>query len=161
MGGPGSGGNGKPCKVGCKCHKHSHPGGDPCPPGCMCKKHDGIRLSRQATEYWSRLSPLESLRRRLAVSRGDPRSSTSGRLGRTGGQTGIEFARVLCPVGYIQEFQVNYGPGQAAHYKLDFAHPGAKVNIELDGPYHHSGNDHARDTRLRALGWRVIRISHD
>ena len=53
--------------------------------------------------------------------------------------------------------------GGNRHYNLDFAHLGAKVNIELDGPYHYNlpHEDAQRDAKLKELGWKVIRINHD
>jgi very-short-patch-repair endonuclease len=45
-------------------------------------------------------------------------------------------------------------------YHLDFAHVEGKVNIELDGPCHDHSKNEERDTFLRTLGWKVIRINH-
>ena len=64
------------------------------------------------------------------------------------------YASILVPCGYKREFWVE-------KYRLDFAHPYAKVNIELDGPWHYPNLDAERDAFLRALGWRIIRIRHD
>jgi hypothetical protein len=166
MGGPGSGRRPgeRLCKTGCTCGVHNKPHRGPCPVGCRCELHThqrGDAISHRLQTWHRSLSPQAKADRAKAISGGNPRSSTSGRLGWTGGRTGAEFAHVLCPVGYVREFQVNWGPGHAAHYKLDFAHPTAKVNIELDGPYHDPSGDEVRDLRLRALGWKVIRISHD
>lgn len=82
-----------------------------------------------------------------------------------GGKTGSDFAAVLIPAGYERELFVQWGSRRYDRYKLDFAHSAAKVNIELDGPYHDRDSspeqDAARDQRLRELGWKVIRIKHD
>jgi len=80
-----------------------------------------------------------------------------------GGEFATYFASIVCPLGYIREHQVVYGPGKASRFKLDFALPEAKIDIELDGPYHYSlpEEDVKRDLILRNLGWHVIRISHD
>lgn len=48
-------------------------------------------------------------------------------------------------------------------YRLDFALPGRKIGIELDGFASHSStrdieNDRRRQRELEALGWRVIRF---
>lgn len=163
-----------------------------CEPGCACGKHRGnfsgkkhsadtkaaisagVKAakpwesrdkrahSNAVQRSWDRLSVSDRLARGAAISKGDPRSSTSGRLGWTGGRTGEEFAKLLCPLGYVREYQVNWGPGGHAHYKLDFALTDSKVNIELDGPWHMSSQeeDALRDSRLRALGWHVIRVRH-
>jgi hypothetical protein len=89
-----------------------------------------------------------------------------------GGVTGIEFARVLCPAGYIREHYLYYGDhvvrfgitGQLRRrfFRLDFAHLEAKVNIEIDGTKHSSPleieRDRRRDSIIRDLGWKIIRI---
>src|SRR4249919_2193721 len=163
----------------------------PCEPGCTCGKHKGgfsghthsdkarkamsdkvktnqawknrdvVTWRAAIRSSWNRLTPEQYAARCKSISDGGTRSRASGRYGWTGGEAGIAFAAVLCPVGYVQEYQVNYGPGPRAHYKLDFAHPVAKVDIELDGPYHDLSKDAERDARLRALGWKVIRIRHE
>jgi hypothetical protein len=71
-------------------------------------------------------------------------------------------AEALGPAGFVREHYVRWGDGRTDFYRLDFAHIEARVNIELDGPYHYSTpeEDALRDTRLRELGWRVIRIRH-
>lgn len=78
-----------------------------------------------------------------------------------GGQTAKDFADVLCPVGFVREHRIAL-EGQK-HYRLDFAHVEAKVCIELDGPFHKTKpeDDLTRDTYLKSLGWKVIRIKHD
>jgi hypothetical protein len=85
-----------------------------------------------------------------------------------GGRTGDDFAAVLLPAGFIREHYVYYGDYiiktgygiRRPKFQLDFAHIEAKVNIELDGESHHETKeqDAIRDSILRDLGWRVIRI---
>lgn len=74
----------------------------------------------------------------------------------------LDFAAVLCPVGYLMDkIIVLKGPGMnAGHYTLDFGHPEAKVDIEIDGSSHQlkQQKDNERDAILRSLGWKVIRI---
>ncbi len=74
------------------------------------------------------------------------------------------FARILEPAGYVMDkvkipFRHRRGIG---HYTLDFAHPEAKVDIEIDESYHRRGKiplrDKRRDTCVREAGWKVIRI---
>lgn len=85
----------------------------------------------------------------------------------TGGVVGDEFAAVLCPAGFVREHFLVYAPqkGGAGRFVLDFAHVSAKVNIELDGPYHWKSatpeKDRHRDEILRKLGWKIIRIRHN
>lgn len=78
---------------------------------------------------------------------------------------GADYAAVLCPAGFVRERTVRYyliPGGRLRHFRLDFAHFEAKVNIEIDGTSHADGKSKERDARrdaiLRALGWRVIRI---
>jgi len=81
----------------------------------------------------------------------------------TGGQTGNDFAAVLCPAGFVREHHVCWSRGHNNRYVLDFAHVEGKINIELDGPRHCADKeyDRERDARLKNLGWRVIRIRHE
>lgn len=49
--------------------------------------------------------------------------------------------------------------------RLDFSYPGKKLNIEADSLKHHLNRaafekDRARDARLVALGWRVLRFTY-
>jgi very-short-patch-repair endonuclease len=64
----------------------------------------------------------------------------------------------------IPQFHVKLGDG--AVVRLDFAYPHHRIAIELDGAAYHSGEladqrDRRRDTRLAALGWRVLRFGWD
>ena len=48
--------------------------------------------------------------------------------------------------------------------RLDFAYPGQRVAIEVDGARHHSGRaawerDLRRRSRLTAMGWRIIHVT--
>lgn len=44
-------------------------------------------------------------------------------------------------------------------YFLDFANPGVKIGIEIDGiEYHEYDKDYDRDTDLKKEGWTIIRI---
>lgn len=51
--------------------------------------------------------------------------------------------------------------------RVDFAYPPFKLLLELDGRVHHSAKldqeaDEARDSILRAAGWRILRVTwHD
>lgn len=76
-----------------------------------------------------------------------------------------DFDSLLRPLGYEREFIVRWNAAGSL-YRLDFAHPDARVNIELDGPCHRANRsaqsrDARRDARLRAIGWRVVRVKHD
>jgi very-short-patch-repair endonuclease len=48
-------------------------------------------------------------------------------------------------------------------YRLDFALPSAKINLEIDGYWHNhrKKQDKKRDLVLASMGWKVIRISTD
>jgi very-short-patch-repair endonuclease len=166
------------CRPGCTCGRHKGHGGRECPPGCTCDRH----ASRVPTEAEHRACPLgcpcgkhkgwtlsASQRRRQSQAKLLPYGRTTGgtRCGQSQLQrrdTGAAYAAVLCPAGYVRELQVRCGPQWPADSrKLDFAHVESKTNIELDGPYHYhtKEEDAQRDSELRALGWRVIRIRHD
>lgn len=73
-----------------------------------------------------------------------------------------EMAKVLCPLGYVQQHYVRTNwPG----FYLDFALVENKIAIECDGPKHRSfaeqEYDRKRDKLLNKLGWKVIRVQHD
>lgn len=165
-----------PCKLGCTCGRHR--------PGTTVvytrtwehrmrarslARPDTAERNRQPRSILTRLRAGESIR--LAWEEGRHSSEnntgglrrTSGNFGYSGGDTGDAFAAVLCPVGYVREYLIQYGPDRYDRYKVDFAHLEAKVVIELDGPYHQATKeeDLCRDERLRLLGWKVIRINHD
>lgn len=78
----------------------------------------------------------------------------------SGGVNGDLYADFLCPLGYRREFCVQWGKRPGEKHLLDFALVEAKVNIELDGKWHKSTTeqDAVRDSRLKALGWKIIRI---
>lgn len=86
----------------------------------------------------------------------------NGGKGHPPNQPMLDFAAVLCPAGYLMdEICILKGPQMnAGHYTLDFGHPEAKVDIEIDGSSHRGKEqrDAERDTLLRSLGWKVIRI---
>lgn len=162
-----------------------------CAPGCSCGRHrpgsttvyvrtaqqrlaassvarpDTAQRNRQARSMLTRLrssaSALERWRVNARKTATGGRRSTSGNFGFTGGKTGEQYATVLCPAGYVREHLIQYAPGRRNCFKVDFAHLAAKVVIELDGPHHQATeeDDACRDQVLRALGWKVIRISHD
>lgn len=52
---------------------------------------------------------------------------------------------------------------RVGRYRIDFAFPGVKVAIEVDGPHHHrpdvAHRDALRDAELRAKGWVVLRVN--
>lgn len=69
-------------------------------------------------------------------------------------------------IGWEMEFVVPTKNGERPyHYKLDIAHPVAKIAIEVDGASHMSISRHAADLRkdrfLEATGWRVFRFSNE
>jgi very-short-patch-repair endonuclease len=64
----------------------------------------------------------------------------------------------LGPDILVQQFPL--GP-----YRLDFAHPLYRLDIEADGWVHTAQkmrhHDHRRDRQLRAWGWDVVRVASD
>lgn len=76
-----------------------------------------------------------------------------------GGHIAEIYAAFLCPAGFIREHHVLWGRGND-RFRLDFAHLEGKINIELDGESHDNSHAHdaLRDSMLKTLGWRIIRI---
>jgi hypothetical protein len=148
------------CPPGCLCGRHKR---KKCPPGCPCDRHTvrtSLALSSALASAW-REGKYVNRPNGSALQIGQRRPGQG--LHWRGGATGDLFAAFLCPAGYVREYWIRWGSGRNDHYKVDFAHPEAKVNIELDGPFHHTtpADDALRDSRLRALGWKIIRIQHD
>lgn len=63
------------------------------------------------------------------------------------------------------EYAISTGPkteGIPTHYKIDIANPVLKVAIEVDGGSHNSpvrrAMDKRKDTKLKQLGWKVLRF---
>ena len=59
--------------------------------------------------------------------------------------------------------QYRFMPGtQQRSFRLDFAHPALRLNVEIDGTSHRTADRKARDARrdatLTAQGWQVLRI---
>jgi hypothetical protein len=85
------------------------------------------------------------------------------------GQKPIAFVmslwKLLKPIGYVREYSLPTGIGYGHHYMLDFALVENKIAIECDGPKHRpftvQEKDRIKDARLKALGWKVIRVLHD
>lgn len=55
--------------------------------------------------------------------------------------------------------------GPPSHYKLDLAHPAAKVAVEIDGRSHRAAarreSDRRKDQWLTAAGWTVLRFTNE
>lgn len=55
---------------------------------------------------------------------------------------------------------VLYPQYPALNYHLDFGNPGLKIGLELDGKkFHDKERDAERDSKLKAIGWTIYRIS--
>lgn len=75
------------------------------------------------------------------------------------------LARVfLEPLGFEHQHCVSSG-SVGPPYKLDFGHPGLKIDVEIDGKQHRESRiherDRERDRHLASLGWRVVRIRNE
>lgn len=79
------------------------------------------------------------------------------------------FQSFYSPLGFIREYCVktkNHGTQHKppTSYKIDFAHPGKMIAIEIDGPSHMTMSQREKDKKktevLESLGWQVIRITH-
>lgn len=83
----------------------------------------------------------------------------------TNDKTEKRLAKMLVPLGYVEQYCLRRGPGSGNRYVLDFALVNEKINVECDGPKHRpfaiQKRDKRRDSFLRSLGWKVIRVSHD
>lgn len=82
----------------------------------------------------------------------------SGYYNFSGGAQGSKYADLLKAADYQREYLLNVS--RTVKFKMDFALVDRKVNIEIDGPFHmgNSVSDQRRDTLLKSLGWKVIRV---
>jgi very-short-patch-repair endonuclease len=113
-----------------------------------------------SSKYLGRCLPEEQKRRISKTMKG---KANNNRRSWTGGETGEFFASILCPAGFTREYFVKFGVDRYDITVMDFAHVAGKVNIELDGPFHVATHtrDTQRDTALKKLGWKVIRVKHN
>ena len=159
----------KPCPVDCTCQKHREytkqdrenaaSAGRLCEPGCSCGRHKDHTCPSNCTcdkHHSTACPPMCQCERHTYRERPDAGYYWHG------GAEGDLYASILLPAGYQRHKYVWYGLGRYDCHELDFAHMEAKVNIELDGPYHYHtpAEDILRDSRLHALGWKIIRIKH-
>lgn len=141
--------------------------GMPCKLNCHCGRHT---RSPQHVENLSRARIAGQASWRAGVDQYYRDNPGIGYFRLVGGTEGDLYASLLSPLGYLREFHVQWGPQRGDRYKLDFALPKypsnpqlGGIDIELDGPYHVASKDadYIRDGRLRAMGWKVIRIKHE
>lgn len=110
---------------------------------------------------------------REAGGRGRPGSALVGRLladrgegyVATASELETRFVALVRSAGLPEPVrQFNSGDGDGWVGRVDFAYPRLRILIELDSRRHHSAKldfeaDRARDNRLAAAGWRVLRIT--
>jgi very-short-patch-repair endonuclease len=77
----------------------------------------------------------------------------------------VRIALVLAGLAPVPQFHVLDGYGIEIA-RVDLGFPEARLAVEYEGAYHFDGDqivrDDARYARLRAAGWRVIRLAaHD
>lgn len=77
-----------------------------------------------------------------------------------------DWARIFTPIEFSAWCSIRakglpmYPQYPADKYMLDFGNPFIKIGIELDGKgYHEKSKDTIRDTKLKSLGWTIIRIT--
>lgn len=119
------------------------------------------KISNAARQQWQ--DPVIRKKHVDGLSYAMMNETRPGAIGQPQTQIMLDFAKVLCPAGYLMdEIRIPLQNKVGGCYRLDFAHPEAKVNIEIDGEIHtrpyRRRNDELRDEHLRSLGWKVIRI---
>lgn len=162
------------CRIGCTCRRHKHPG----PWSLMTRAaRDNARkvMREEKKKHWANgvydLRPKKEANQPEAYARASASIKAGiasgvikdrGYRNFSGGKLGDTYAALLCPVGYVREFAVWFKDkfGYKTGYKLDFALVSRKVNIEIDGPKHvgTTQSDVERDTKMKSLGWLVIRV---
>lgn len=139
-----------------------------------------IRTGGQFLATYNRAHASERMTADNPMARGEVRQRVSQRLRDMGHRPPVQGgngrpmpepqSRLLETLGegWTPEFVVPVGMGRQAgyptHYKLDLAHPGQKIAIEVDGPSHCSIAQQERDRRkdafLKRQGWTVLRFTN-
>lgn len=75
-------------------------------------------------------------------------------------------ASVGAALGWPTNTRVTVGDGERPyHYEIDVANVTLKIGVELDGRSHNypdrQKQDRRKETRLAALGWRIIRFTNE
>lgn len=79
----------------------------------------------------------------------------------------VDWSKLMTPIEYGAWVSIRskggivlYPQYPVLNYHLDFANPGLKIGLELDGAeFHNKEKDLIRDNKLRELGWTIFRIS--
>jgi hypothetical protein len=126
---------GQPCKIGCTCFKHA-----------PRTKANLLKRSQLTAEAWKR-----------GVYANRPLPKGRGKYNFSGGKQGRKYWTLLYPANYVRELLIHLGKER---FRLDFALVDRKVDIEIDGRWHveYSEGDAERDRKLKAAGWKVIRV---
>ncbi len=112
----------------------------------------------------SRQRSTDGIRRAIKEGRVVPYGRGLGGGGKGGPPTKSEnaVAPVLEPLRFVREHKVvtRQSHGEALWYSLDWAHPGRKIAVEIDGSSHlvREEVDTRKDRWLLRNGWAVIRI---
>lgn len=145
------------CRIDCTCGRHSRHLREPHSLATKLKIGAANYGRTRTTEQRAEMSKLLL----EAYQRGERKCSRRGNANYSGDEFANFLAELLCPLGYKREYQLIWGPdGRKDKYKLDFALLETKIDIEADGLYHDGSQDEARDTRLKSLGWKVIRVRY-
>lgn len=96
---------------------------------------------------------------RLVMEQTENGNTFKGGIGQTPNRLEEYYANIFIPLGYIRDYPIALPIG-AGRYRLDFALLENKICIEIDGSSHaaHKNRDEIKDTYLRSLGWKIIRI---
>jgi hypothetical protein len=78
----------------------------------------------------------------------------------------FDWSQIFTPIEYQAWCSIRskgkivlYPQYPVLNYWLDFANPGNKIGVELDGKnYHNEEKDRVRDAKLQELGWTIYRI---
>jgi len=88
-----------------------------------------------------------------------------GGNGRPASQPHRQLAEALgWQMEYVVPTKMPRGTGYPTCYKIDIAHPGAKIAVEVDGASHaaltRQQQDRKKEAFLQSIGWRVLRFTN-
>ncbi|MBY3553685.1 DUF559 domain-containing protein [Modestobacter lapidis] len=107
-----------------------------------------VAMAERGTGHWG----ITKVRRAIPLV--DPRAESAP-------ESRVRVALVLAGLGPIPQFEVRHEGVELARVDLGF--PEARLAVEYEGAYHFDADqivrDDARYARLRAVGWRIIRLA--
>lgn len=123
--------------------------------GSCAKKHENPMFKQENREKMA--STLRRIGHKPVIQGGNGRSLTRPQLALLNAlSTGWKAEHIVATGAYHRR-------GYAKHYKIDIAHPGLMIGIEVDGASHNGKRkllDEKKDRLLAMFGWSIYRVTN-